>query len=89
MERIELFTDVLQYLKDGIVLCIKNPKLTYLFLKDNEVIVKNSNSRYSIPLNQLKEMFGKETFYVYQDNQESVDTQKDEEYYAWKNQGFH
>lgn len=88
MEPIALFSEVLQYLKDQeIIYSVSKGVITYYYQKGNIIAIKNPNSHYKISLDEFKELFRKETFYLYIPKDEGVNVEKDEEYYAWKSRG--
>jgi len=86
MEKIESFTFAVDYLKQQEVLCsVDNQKLTYYRMKDNMISVNMPNAHYLLSLEQFKELFSRQTFYLYTKYEDSIDLSKDEEYYSWKN----
>lgn len=88
MEPIVSFMEVLQYLKDQEILySVSKGVITYYYQKENVIAIKNPNSHYKISLDEFKDLFRKETFYLYIPKDEGVNTEKDEEYYAWKSRG--
>lgn len=88
MEPIVSFGEVLQYLKDQeIVYTVSKGMITYFYQKEAVISIKNPNSHYKISLEEFKELFKKETFYLYIPKDEAVNIEKDEEYYAWKSRG--
>ncbi len=88
MEPIVSFMEVLQYLKDQeIIYSVNRGVITYYYQRNDIVAIKNPNSHYKISLEEFKELFRKETFYLYIPKDEGVNVEKDEEYYAWKSRG--
>jgi len=86
MEKIESFTFAVDYLKQQEVLCsVDNQKLTYYRMKGNMISVNMPNAHYLLSLEQFKELFSRQTFYLYTKYEDSIDLSKDEEYYSWKN----
>lgn len=86
MDKIEGFTTVRNFLKQGEVVCISNPQLTYFRLKNSSIQAKNDQSRYFLDWVEFEVIFSKEEFYLYEKKKEEafVDDVKDEEYYSWR-----
>lgn len=86
MDKIEDFATVRNFLKQGEIVCISNPRLTYFGLKNSSIQAKNNQSRYFLDWVEFEEIFGKEEFYLYEKKKEEaiVDDAKDEEYYSWQ-----
>ncbi len=90
MDIISSLNEVLQYLRDQeIVYTITKGVITYFYLRDGSITVKNPSAHYKISLDQFKQLFGKENFYLYVPKDEAVNTEKDDEYYAWKSRNAH
>ena len=86
MEKVESFTFAVDYLKQQEVLCsVDNQKITYYRLKGNMISVSTPNAHYLLSLEQFKDLFSHQTFYLYTRFEDSIDLTKDEEYYSWKN----
>lgn len=85
MEKIESFQFVLDYLKNKEVVITKNK--TSFSLLDGKISVHTKNCHYSITIDEFKELFSKEEFYLYTNIQSSIDEEKDADYYSWKNKG--
>ena len=88
MEKIEDFSEVLRYLQDGEAVCIVNrSKITYFFYSHNKIVVVSENFNTSITPKQFQQLYEKENFYLYKNNEEEIDLAKDDEYYSWKGKG--
>ena len=86
MQKIESFTFALEALKQYEVLCSRSGGvLTCYRLKGDRISVSGENSHYLLSVREFAELFGRETFYIYDQIQQTIDTEKDDEYYAWKN----
>ena len=57
---------------------------TYFIEKRKRVLVIGVNSKYSLSYEQFKELFMDAKFVVYEENEESFDFSRDDEYYGWK-----
>ena len=44
----------------------------------------SENSKYVLSYEQFKELFQEAKFIIYEENDETIDTLRDEEYYSWK-----
>lgn len=86
MDKIANFTIVRNLLKQGEIVCISNPLITYFNFKTTSIQAKNDQSRYFLDWVEFEEIFGKEEFYLYEKKKEEaiVDDAKDEEYYSWQ-----
>lgn len=89
MKKIESFDEVLYLLKQREILFLiqkRNP--TYFVMIENDRIrVNNEQVNYFITMNQLKELFISEIFYLYEKKKQNdilVSDEKDIEYYSWK-----
>lgn len=81
MEKIDSFTFVIDYLKEGQVLTtVKHDLFVY---KKERVYRYFNGSSYSLTLDEFIELYKKETFYVYEDNTSGIDQDKDEAYYRY------
>ena len=52
--------------------------------KIKRVLVMASNSTYLLSYEQFKELFNEAHFIEYEDNDATIDYQRDDEYYSWK-----
>lgn len=85
MELIESFQFVLQYLKESLIVCtVANRKITRFYQKNDKIAVNTPNSHYYLSIDEFKELFCNEQFFLYVDNDEVVDPTKDDAYYSWK-----
>ncbi len=86
MEKIERIDDVKRLLVDQEILMIMKDGNPIFFVKrKDKVLVKSSSSTYRISLDEVIDLFKDETFYLYDDiSHETVNLEKDEEYYAWR-----
>ena len=86
MEKISSFAFALDALKQQEVLCSRSSgSLTSYRLKGDRISVSSGNVHYLLSLKEFAELFSRETFYIYDQFQQSIDSEKDDEYYAWKN----
>lgn len=81
MEKIDSFTFVLDYLKEGTVLTTLNHDL-FVYKKDRVHRYFNGSS-FSLSLDEFIELYKKEVFYIYEDNKSGIDLDKDEAYYRY------
>lgn len=82
MERIPSFGQVLQYLKDKeIVVTVER---TFFYLQEGRIVVKGTNSRYTLSPEDFVSLYNNETFFLYKPLEGSIDLDKDDEYYSWK-----
>lgn len=80
MEKVNSFNEVIQNLKDHVTLTTKGKDTFYL--KDGFVTCKFNGSTFRITLDEFLELYKDTIFYYLENEQESVDLKKDEEYYA-------
>ncbi|MBQ6654038.1 MAG: hypothetical protein IJM79_00745 [Erysipelotrichaceae bacterium] len=86
MEKITSFAFALDALKQCEVLCSRSGgSLTRYRLKGDRISVSGENAHYTLSIKEFAELFARETFYIYDQFQPTIDTEKDDEYYAWKN----
>ena len=87
MQKIESFTFALEALKQLEVLCSRvDGQLTSYRIRGERVSVTAPNAHYLLTIEQFRELFGRQPFYLYDQIQQAIDPEKDDEYYAWKNQ---
>lgn len=89
MKKLESFDEVLYLLNQKEILYLINKgKLTFFAqVEIDRIRVNNENLNYFMTINQLKELFASENFYLYEkkkQNDSLVSDEKDEEYYSWK-----
>ena len=54
-------------------------------MRKDKILVKGPSTTYRISLDEVEELFKDEVFYLYDDvQQETVNLEKDEEYYTWR-----
>jgi len=85
MEKIESFQFVIDYLKQGEI--IVNKDRASFHYDNNKISVHNKNAHFLLSLDEFIELYRKDTFYLYTNNQESIDENKDTDYYSWKSKG--
>ena len=83
MQKIESFKMVIRYLKDREILLTADRQA--FWYDKGQITVNSPKARYHLSMDDFIELYQKETFYLYKNQEESIDTQKDEEYYRWKN----
>lgn len=85
MEKINDFESVLVSLKNNQVIMIVSPISTNFSLRNNKIFVKTENAHYYLSFDEFKKLFEHSIFFLYEQKLTSeIETQKDEEYYAWK-----
>ena len=86
MEKIERLDDVKRLLIDQeIMMIMKDGNPIFFVKRKDKILVKGPSSTYRITLEDLEDLFRDEVFYLYDDvQQETVNLEKDEEYYAWR-----
>ena len=57
---------------------------TFFIEKRKRILVMASNSTYYLSYDQFKELFNEASFIEYEDNDATIDYQRDDEYYSWK-----
>ena len=69
-------------LKDGFIL--KNMR-NYVFKKRNKKVwVKSDNATYTLSFKDFVKLYEDDKFVIYEDNNQIIDSKKDEEYYNFK-----
>ena len=69
-------------LKNGLVV-VDSHSTRFKFVKEN-IIIKNDNARYVLTDEEFLNLYKDSKFIVLDDNDAIIDSQKDEEYYAFK-----
>lgn len=78
---------------DKAIALLKNHKLlftnhlnnkTYFVEKKQKVLVIGLNCKYSLSYEEFKDIYDGAKFVVYEENEESFDFSRDDEYYGWK-----
>ncbi len=85
MEKIKTFSEVLMYLKDQEIVISGNR--TSFYLQNGQITAHNNGTRFTLTIEDFKELYGKEPFFLYKPDDSKIDAEKDDEYYAWKNSG--
>ncbi len=71
-------------LQDKEIVVTMNNGVQYLALKKDKVIVKSDQATYTLQLDDFKELYCDNTFYLYEpDSIEELNSEKDQEYYSW------
>ena len=85
MQEIQNSEEVLLALRNGEILLTKSKnKVTfYAQKKEDSIIVRNENTNINVDLNLFKQLYLKQSFYVYEVESKDVfiNEEKDEEYY--------
>lgn len=88
MERIESFAQAINYLKDKEILLSYDDNIrTIYYYNSGSITIKTDKCRYKVSLEQFKQLFSKTIFYLYIPTDETVNIEKDNEYYSWKSKG--
>lgn len=84
-EIIDSIDKAITYLKNQKILFTNHlSNKTYFIEKKQKVLVIGENSKYVLSYEQFKELFQEAKFIIYEENDETIDTLRDEEYYSWK-----
>ena len=81
MEKINSFNEVLYYLKERQLLTSDNKDI-FVYKKDRICRYFNG-SCVKMDIESFSELYGKETFYLYEDDKAFIDDEKDEAYYRY------
>lgn len=89
MEKLESFDEALYLLNQREILFLVNKGKPTFFaqIDDNRIRVNNVHVNYFITIDELKQLFASENFYLYErkkQNDSFVSDEKDAEYYSWK-----
>ena len=85
MQKIESFTFALDALKQLEVLCSRiDGQLTSYRMRGERISVTAPNAHYLLTVEQFRELFSHQTFYLYDQIDQGIDPEKDDEYSAWK-----
>ena len=82
MQRLENFSQVIQYLNDKEIVMLRDH--TSFYIKGSRIMVNGLNTSYSLSFEEFRDLFQKETFYVYEPDNDGINSEKDDEYYLWK-----
>ena len=85
MEKINSLQQLEECLKANLILCTPTNKgLTYITLYKDKVRLQNEYSRYILTFQDFLELYGKQPFFIYEEEQgNEISVEKDEEYYGW------
>ncbi len=81
MEKLRSLAEALDYLKNGQLLV--NGRKEQFYYKNERIYIRNQGSSYSLNIDEFIQLFKDTVFYIYQDNDISIDDQKDEAYYRY------
>ena len=86
MEPIKSFEEVLRLLKEYEIVATKQEGVvTFCSYKNGQVRCKQLNGYYVLSWSMFIELFEKQTFYLYEkQNDEGINVEKDVEYYTWR-----
>lgn len=84
-EKIFRLDQVLDLLKEGEVLMVFEPRKTYFTLREDLILVRHDQVRYTLSVEDFSRLFEGHAFYRTQvrDPEPLVDKAKDDEYYGW------
>ncbi len=82
MELISTFQEVIQYLNDGEIVLLKNH--TSFYKEKGHIAIHGPNAHYKLSFNDFQELYKNENFFLYKPETDEINTEKDNEYYAWK-----
>lgn len=85
MNKVENIKEALALLKDKEILYIQKNEAIFFAMPKDKILVKGNDTRYFLTEDEFIELFQKESFLIYENASfESVDHQKDAEYYSWQ-----
>lgn len=85
MNKVENIKEALALLKDKEILYIQKNEAIFFAMPKDKILVKGNDIRYFLTEEEFTELFQKESFLIYENASfESVDHQKDVEYYSWQ-----
>ena len=67
---------------DGLI--VKDVSNNLFRYKNEKILIKGENLSCSLSLKEFKELYKDSKFIVMDDNDETIDSKKDEEYYSFK-----
>ena len=67
-----------------ILLLFENNHNCYFFLKNDKIMVIDSNAKYSVSYDDFLSLYKNNKFVVYENKEEEFDYSIDEQYYSWK-----
>lgn len=80
MEKIQTFEEVKYYLKKYEIVTSDSKDVFYY--KDGYVIRKFNGSIFKLKFEEFVDLYSETNFYLLEENQETVDLEKDKEYYG-------
>lgn len=80
MEKIQTFEEVKYYLKNYEIVTSDSKDVFYY--KDGYVIRKFNGSIFKLKFEEFVDLYSETNFYLLEENQETVDLEKDKEYYG-------
>lgn len=86
MEEIKQFDlkQAIKYMEETYVLAtVVEDNLNYIVKKGDKIVVSNANSMFSLSMKEFVELYKDAKFSLVEEDEESVDLKKDEEYYSW------
>ena len=85
MEQIKNLQELEECLKANLILCTPTKKgLAYVVMYKDGVRIQNDYSRYTLSFSDFIDLYHDQTFYLYENEQDSgISPEKDEEYYSW------
>lgn len=69
-------------LKEGYL--IKSTNNIVFKMRNKKVWVKSDNATYTLNCDDFKNLYSENRFFILEDNDEIIDSKKDEEYYSFK-----
>lgn len=85
MNKVENIKEAIMLLKDKEILYIQKNEMIFFAMPKDKILVKGNDIRYFLSEDEFIDLFQNEVFTVYENASfESVDHQKDVEYYSWQ-----
>lgn len=81
-KKLYVASEAIVILKNGLVV-VDLHNTRFKFIKEN-IIIKNDNARYVLNESEFLNLYKNSKFYILEDNDAIIDSQKDEEYYSFK-----
>ena len=76
--------EVVILLKNKNILYTNNNIKTFFMLKKQKIIITNANMNITLTIDEFKNLYDGNKFFIYEDNDENFDFSRDIEYYSWK-----
>lgn len=84
-EIIDSIDKAIAYLKNQKILFTNHlSNKTYFVEKKKKILVIGENSKYVLSYEHFKELYNDAKFIIYEENDDTIDTTRDDEYYSWK-----